>query len=132
MAKLSDKQKKQIILQRAEGASLRTLAHRFSVSDTTIRRVLKGDPKTFQKVAQKKAQNTADILDYMDHQKEKVCEVLDKYLVALGDPIKINRAGILQIATAMGILIDKYTATVQNEQSLKKLDEMMDKIGGVI
>ena len=50
----------------------------------------------------------------------------------MGDPEKIARAGLSQLATTMGILIDKYTATVQNEQALRKLDEMLEKIGGVI
>ena len=132
VAKLTDKQKKQIIARRAEGESLRGLAKRFGVSDATIRRVLRSDPKTSQKVAQKKAQNTADVLAHMDGQKEAVCGLLDAYLAALGDPEKIARAGLSQLATTMGILIDKYTATVQNEQALRKLDEMLEKIGGVI
>ena len=58
--------------------------------------------------------------------------MLDKYLEALGNEEKINRSNVLQLATTMGIIIDKYTATVRNEQALKKLDEMLDKIGGVI
>ena len=68
----------------------------------------------------------------METQKIQVCGLLDKYLEALGNEEKINRSNVLQLATTMGIIIDKYTATVRNEQALKKLDEMLDKIGGVI
>ena len=35
-----------------------------------------------------------------------------------------------QLATALGIIVDKYTATAQNEQALQKLDALMDKVGG--
>ena len=48
------------------------------------------------------------------------------------DPAKIKRAGVVQLATALGIVIDKYTMTAKNEQAMQKLDEVMEKIGGVI
>lgn len=132
MAKLNDKQKKQIIAQRIEGETLQSLANRFGVSKTTVYRALQGDLETKQKVTQKKAQNTTDILSHMEKQKDQVCSLLDSYLSAMQDSSKIKRAGVLQLATAMGIIIDKYTVTAQNEQALKKLDELMDKVGGVI
>ena len=68
----------------------------------------------------------------MDRQKDKVCGVLDKYLDAMQDNEKIGRANLLQLATAMGILIDKYTAASESGQSLKKLDELLGQIGGVV
>ena len=98
----------------------------------TVKRTVLNDPETVKKTEQKKDQNTADILAHMETQKIQVCGLLDKYLEALGNEEKINRSNVLQLATTMGIIIDKYTATVRNEQALKKLDEMLDKIGGVI
>ena len=58
--------------------------------------------------------------------------MLDEYLAAMRDPAKIKRAGVVQLATALGIVIDKYTMTAKNEQAMQKLDEVMEKIGGVI
>ena len=68
----------------------------------------------------------------MEMQKNVVCGLLDKFLAAMADDDKIRRAGIQQLATALGIIVDKYTATAQNEQALQKLDALMDKVGGVI
>lgn len=110
MAKLTDKQKKQIIAESVSGSSLRALGAKYGVSPTTIRRVLLNNPKVKQKVTQKKAENTASVLAFMESQKQDVCNVIASLLTAINDPEKIAAATLNQLATAMGIMIDKYTA----------------------
>lgn len=130
--RLTDKQKKRIIADYVELGSYNAVAKKHHIADSTVKRVVMKDGDTQRKAEQKKAENTADILAFMDGQKDKVCSLLDKYLDAMGDRQKIDRAGIQQLATAMAIVIDKYAVTAQNEQAIKKLDELMDKVGGVI
>ena len=110
MAKLTDKQRKKIIAERAEGLSIRALAKKYNVSASTISRTLESDPKTVQKVTQKKEENTVAILAYMDGKKKDVCEILDKLLEAVKDEEKIAKTPLNQLATTIGILIDKFTA----------------------
>ena len=131
-ARLTDKQKKRIIADYVELGSYNAVAKKHHVSDTTVKRVVSADSETKRKAEHKKAENTADVLAHMERQKDKVCGVLDKYLDAMQDEGKIGRANLLQLATAMGILIDKYTAASGNGQSLKKLDELLGQIGGVV
>lgn len=109
MAKLTDKQRKQIIADSSDGLSLRKLAAKYNVSSTTIHRVLKSDPETEQIVAQKKDQNTADILSYMESKREIVCEIIGNGLEVLRSPEKLAEASPAQITTALGTLIDKWT-----------------------
>ena len=91
MAKLTDLQRKRIIAAHvANGVSQRKLAAKYGVSATTIRRVLKGDAQLAQKVAQKKEENTASILSFMDTQKNDVCDLLKNLLAAINDPKKIE------------------------------------------
>ena len=130
--RLTDKEKKQIIADYVESGSYNATARMHQVAPSTVKRLCERMPEAQQKAMDKKEQNTADILAYMDGQKDKVCSLLDKYLDAMGDRQKIERAGIQQLATAMAIVIDKYAVTAQNEQAIKKLDELMDKVGGVI
>lgn len=110
MAKLTDKQRKRIIAESVSGASIRALAAKYGVSTTTIQRVLKSDTELTQKVAQKKAENTQSVLAFMDSKKQTVCDLIDKLLAAMGDEDKIAATPLNQLATAMGIVIDKYTA----------------------
>ena len=85
------------------------LAAKYGVSRTTISRVLKSDPDMCQKVTKKRAKNTISILAFMESQKNDVCRVISSLLKAINDPEKIADATLNQIATAMGIVIDKYT-----------------------
>lgn len=110
MAKLTDKQRKRIIAESVSGASIRALAAKYGVSTTTIQRVLKSDTELTQKVIQKKAENTQSVLAFMDSKKQTVCDLIDKLLAAMGDEDKIAATPLNQLATAMGIVIDKYTA----------------------
>lgn len=119
MAKLTDKQRKKIIADRADGASLRALARKYHVSDTTIRRTLKNDPETAEKVARKKEENTAVVLAHMDKKQKTVCNLIDLYLDALTREDKLNRASVKDIATALGIVIDKFTATGLSTDKLR-------------
>lgn len=107
-ARLTDKQKKQIQADRADGLSIRQLAKKYNTSTTTIHRTLNSDPETEQMVTQKKAENTADILSYMESKKDIVCQIIENGLNVLADPEKLAQASPSQITTALGTLIDKW------------------------
>lgn len=61
MAKLTDKQKKKIIAEHIEGATIRALAKKYKVSTTTVQRVLKSDADFTQKVTEKKEDNAKQV-----------------------------------------------------------------------
>lgn len=111
MAKLTDKQRKQILAESVEGSSVRALAAKYGVSTTTIQKIRTNSSEELkQKITQKKEENLASVLSYMDSKKNDVCKLIDVLLNALNDPDKIAATPLAQIATTMGIVIDKYTA----------------------
>ncbi len=128
MAKLTDKQKKKIIAESVNGSSIRALASKYGVSTTTIQRVLKSDTELTQKVAQKKAENTVSILAFMDSKKNDVCALIDKLLAAMADDDKLAAATVNQLATAMGIVIDKYTARETPQSSNAKKNNLLEAL----
>jgi len=107
-ARLTDKQKKEIIADYVESGSYRATAKKFGVSDNTVKKICNENAQIAQMCEEKKEQNTADILDYMESRKEKAKDVLDAYIEALKKPEKIQAAKLSEIATAMGIVIDKF------------------------
>ena len=106
--KLTDYQRKQIIAAAANGESTRSIAKRFPVCASTVRNICKADPSFAHECAQKKEQNAAFVLAHMDSQKERVCDILDRILLYINDPRKMDDASLPQLATTLGILIDKY------------------------
>ncbi len=132
-ARLTDKQKKKIIADYVQIGSYRTVGKMNGVADGTVKRVVNGCSEIEQKIAQKKEENTADILEYMEKQKSDVCEVLNLCLSELKKPEKYTDTRPQQIATTMAILIDKYTANsganISDEQSEDELSKSLRELG---
>ena len=98
-ARLTDKQKKKIVADYLETGSYRATARKNRIADGTVKRIVLECSDIEQKVAQKKEENTADILAYMESQKGLVCEIIGKGLAALNDPEKLAEATPAQITT---------------------------------
>lgn len=107
-ARLTDRQKKKIIADYVELQSYNAVAKKNNVTHQTVKRVVTASPE-FTKIAQqKKEENTADVLAYMDEHKDLVCSFIGLGLKALNDPDKIDGSNLTQITTAIGTLIDKW------------------------
>lgn len=137
-ARLTDKQKKGIFADRVDGMSLGQLSKKYGVSKTTIHRTLKSDPETERKVTEKKEQNTADILAYMESKRDKVCEIIGIGLDTLPEKIR-NAKTASDVTTALGTVIDKWAMISGGPQdevaedglsrSLRELAEGMESDG---
>ncbi|HBV82787.1 MAG TPA: hypothetical protein DEB74_08325, partial [Lachnospiraceae bacterium] len=69
------------------------------VSVNTVKKIVNENANIAQKCKQKREQNTAEILDYMESRKEKAKDVLDAYMEALKKPEKIEAAKLSEILT---------------------------------
>ena len=120
MAKhLTDKQKKRIIADYATLGNYSAVARKHKVSHSTVKRVVGDDPQTSKKIQQKRADNTADILQYMEEQKETVNDIILLYLGELKKPERISKASVQSLAVSLGIVIDKFTGTPNEVEKLK-------------
>lgn len=108
-ARLTDRQKMKILADYLESGSYRATARKNNVNASTVKRIVEASGDFKQKAAQKKEKDAADVLAYMDSQKDLVCQIIQKGLEALNDPDKLAQATPSQITTAIGTLIDKWT-----------------------
>ena len=131
MAKhLTDRQKKQIIADYATLGTYAATARKHKVSDKTVKAVVEADPETSRKYEQKKEENTADILQFMEDQKGNVCDIIELYLEALQDPNRLKRASVQSIATSLGIIIDKFVnASDMAEEQRLRIAVLKEKTG---
>lgn len=132
-ARLTDRQKKKIIADYVQLGSYNAAAKLNGVSHQTVKRIVAESPEMDKKLQQKKEQNTADIIAYMDSTKGDVCEVLGICLTALKNPDKYAKSTPREIATTMAILIDKYTAhigdNIADDQSEDALSKSFRELG---
>lgn len=106
--RLTDRQKKKIVADYLELGSYNAVAKIHGVSRQTVKNIVTSDTEIGHKLQQKKAENTADILAYMESQRGLVCEIIGKGLAVLNDEEKLREAAPAQITTALGTLIDKW------------------------
>lgn len=133
--RLTDRQKKKIVADYLELGSYNATANRNGVSNHTVKRVVLEVPEISKKVKQKKAENTADIIAYMESQRGLVCEIIGKGLAVLNDEEKLREATPAQITTALGTLIDKWAAVsgsaadeIKEDGLSKSLREMAEEL----
>ena len=133
--RLTDKRKKKIVADYLELGSYNATAKLNGTSSRTVKRVLAEVPEMPEKVKQKKAENTADILAYMESQRGLVCEIIGKGLAVLNDEEKLREATPAQITTALGTLIDKWAAVsgsaadeIKEDGLSKSLREMAEEL----
>ena len=132
-ARLTDRQKKKIVADYLETESYNATAKKNGVCGQTVRRVVEESQGIAENLKRKKEQNTTDILAYMESKRDIVCEILGKGLDALNSPDKLAEATPAQITTALGTLIDKWTAisggpadTAKEDDLSKSLKEMAE------
>lgn len=126
-ARLTDKQKKQIIADYVELGSYNAVAKKRKIADTTVKRIVESDPQTQKKAERKKEENTADILAHMETKRDKVNEIIDVYLDRLLAPEVLERATPSQLTTALGTLIDKFTMTKVTVAGTEREEDPLSK-----
>lgn len=113
-ARLTDRQKKKILADYVQMNNYCATAKINGVSATTVKNLVRANADIVEKCEQKKEENTADVMEYMNDHKDLVCAFIGKGLEMLNDPEKLAAANLSQITTAMGTLIDKW-AMVQEK-----------------
>lgn len=115
-ARLTDRQKKKIIADYMELGSYNATAKLNGVSDKTVRSIVLKNPDISEKYEQKKIENTADIIDYMDRKKKEVCGIIGVGLEVLPEKIRSAKTAS-EVTTALGTLIDKWTALSKYQEN---------------
>ena len=129
-ARLTDKQKKKIVADYVNIGSYNAVGKMNGVSDTTVKRICTECGDLQKKIEEKKADNTADILEYLENQKKQVCQIIGIGLKVLCDEKKMSEATPSQITTAIGTLIDKFSAisinTHNTENNMQTLADLIN------
>lgn len=131
MAKWTVKQRKNIIADFALTHNLSATGRKWGISAASVKRIIVADPKAAELFKQKDSEVTAGILEYMEGLSPKICELLKIYVNELTSREKLAAASVKDIAIAMGIIIDKFTANAAKppdaaqKEALDKLDTMI-------
>lgn len=126
--RLTDKQKKKIVADYVQLQSYRAAAKLNDVSDATVRKIIKEDPDSTRLCAQKKQENSQDMLSYMESKREEAQNLLGLYLQAMADPDKIAEATLPQLSTAFGTIVDKFAMLGDQSDTDMPDDGLLDAL----
>lgn len=122
-ARLTDKQKKKIVADYLETESYNATAKRNGVCGQTVRRVVEESQGITENLKRKKEENTADILAYMEKQKQAVCNIIGVAIEVLPEKIRCAKTAS-EVTTAIGTLIDKWTSISGGPADTAKEDDL--------
>lgn len=114
-----------------ETESYNATAKMNGVCGQTVRRVVEESQGIAENLKKKKDENTADILAYMESKRGIVCEIIEKGLMVLNSEEKLAEASPAQITTALGTLIDKWSAVSGGPADTAKEDELSKSLRGM-
>lgn len=120
--RLTDRQKKKIVADYVQLQSYARTAKLNDVAESTVRKIVKDNPKCADLCALKKEQNTQDMLSYLDSKREEAQDLLGLYLKAMADTNKIAEATLPQLSTAFGTIVDKF-AMLGDQNSIEVPDD---------
>ena len=128
MAKLTDRQRKQIIAEYASGdISQRELAERYQVTQKTISKILSTE-EVRQKVSLKKEENTRSMLEFLDEQKSTAQSLMQKLLKASEEDIE--KASLRDKMGALKILSEVFAPRKGDEtDSMENSAKVIVQIG---
>lgn len=129
-ARMTDEKRKLVIAHYAESGSYRATARHFGISDNSVRRICQSEPEMSRKVAEKKAENTADMISFMESRKMKAQGIIDECLESL--PEKLKNANAQQTATTMAIVIDKFTRQTDAGMNIGEVLRNMNVMADIV
>lgn len=106
---INPRKRKKIVADYVTLGSYAAAARINGVAPNSVKRIVAAEPEIARLCAQKKEQDTQDVLAYMGKQSDLVCDIIGKGLTALAADDKLAAANPAQITTAIGTLIDKWT-----------------------
>jgi len=138
MAKLTDSQKKKMMADYAGNQNFSETARMNNTTKQTVKRLVDSNyDNVLQKLTQKKEDNTKDVLEYMEEQKESKKRIIQKLLKAIEDKAEnVDMfTNIRDLTMAYGVIIDKELLVKEahggNSEQINTAKEILVKIKDV-
>lgn len=105
---LTQEERMKVVSAVVEGRSNRSVAREFGISEATVRNIIKADSDFSQKYAEKKQEAEFDFLEGLKQISPRVLKVIGLSVDSLTEKVINGEATAQQLATVIGILIDKF------------------------
>lgn len=114
-ARLTEEKKKKIVADYVCLGSYNAVAKINGVALNTVKAIVQNaeNAEFAERCKQKRDEEARNVMEYLESQSGRACQIIDLYLGELANPEKVEKATVSQITTALGTLIDKW-AMIKN------------------
>lgn len=130
MAKLTDRQRKQVVADYVRLESYSEVGRIHGLSVPGVKKIVDKDKAGLERLRAKKEQNTLDMLEYIDSKKGEAQKIVSQILHNLYDSERLKEASPREQATVMAIVIDKFLLpnTLRQNNAENKEDKVQVNI----
>lgn len=127
---IDDRTRKRIVADYIECGNYSAVARKYKCSVDSVRRYVAKNKDVARKAKEKKEQNTADMLAYMDGKKQDAMKFIDLALEEMMKPEKLKKSSVQSLATSLGIIVDKFTPREEKKDDNLELFKSIAKVAG--
>ena len=67
-------------------------------------------------------------MEHIQGNRKAVCDLIDQYLDIMSDPERLEKAPLNQIASSLGVLIDKFSKSTAKEKENTELEKVLEAV----
>lgn len=123
MSRLSAEKKRAIIKDYNKYGNYSEVARRNKLCRQTVKRVVEETRKNT-----KNGNGSYDVMEHIKGSSKEVCELIDKYLAVMNDPERIENAPLNQVASTLGVLVDKFSKGITKEKGSTDLERVLEAV----
>ena len=114
--------RREILNDYAKCGNYSEVARKHSICRQTVKRMIeKGQGRNDDDISY-------DVMEHLKDNSRTVCELIDKYLAVISDPARIENAPLNQVASTLGVLIDKFSKGTSKEKGSTDLERVLEAV----
>ncbi len=123
MARLTEKKRKAIVKDYQEYGTYAKVARKHKVSPATVKKLVCGNRKPLEDAASR-----YDIMEHLSKNSKAVCDIIDRYLAVMNDPERLANAPLNQVASSLGVLVDRFSKSKKDDSSHAVLEKLIEAV----
>lgn len=123
MGKISAEKRREIINDYNKYGTFSKVSKKHGICRQTVKRIVDEEKREPER-----GYSSYDVMEHISKSSKEVCDLIDKYLAVMNDPVRLENAPLNQVASSLGVLVDKFTKGVTKEKGSADLEKVLEAV----
>ncbi len=119
LSKLNTSQRRQVYRLYKEQNSYTAVSRELGISPYMVKKIVN------EHKSNEEGEGCKDFSAFLESKGEIICSLIDSYLDELTDPDRVKSAPLNQLASALGVVVDKFIKNNFDKKDSGRLDELI-------